>query len=1025
MRKIRLFLLLFMSIIIGIASINTNVHASTTTKLVGHYHRFVNAYTPWFLHLWPYSPNDLPGSNHHFDDDDAFGKFYEMELTGTSFEGSTQIGVIVRDSNWGKDVAIDRYIDCTNPNGNGEVHAYLVSGDPTIYYDDSAVDVSNRALSVDFITTSSIEFEASKTVTVDQVTLYADGNEVTIENFSMLGLIGTFDVVGGADLGKTYTLEIDFEDTGYDPKVYSVGFGGLYSSDDFNDIYAYDGSLGAIYSEESTTFMLWAPISESISLNLYEVGHTATETDYDGLVGTNTPYATHDLEYTTKGVWEVTIDGDLHGVYYTYDVTNGTTTHEVSDPYAFSSGINGRRSMVVDFERLNPDNWDDTLIPDTIESYNDSIIYEIHIRDYTTHPTWNGTEAYRGKFLGLAETGTSYNGVTTGLDHIIELGVTHVQLLPVFDYGAAVDETRIHEESYSGIKDTVFNWGYMPENFNVVEGSYSTDPYDGSLRINEYKQLIQAFHENNIRVIMDVVYNHTGRSADSNFDLIVPGYYYRMTESGSFSNGSGTGNETASENYMMSKYIVDSVKFWAEEFNVTGFRFDLMKLHDVETMNAIADTLHEIDETILVYGEPWTGRASPLPTEEAAYFENLAEMPGVAVFSDVTRDGIKGSVWNETDTGFLQGNSTMDETVKLGIVGGIAHPEVYRSMYTIGDDKYYATTPNQTINYVTAHDNNTLFDKLMLSTEEVTYDQIQDMQKQANAIVLTSNGIPFLHGGVELMRSKPCTVIGGIAQGECDSSKTYDHNSYRSPDSTNQIDWGRKADNIEIFNYYKGLIELRKSINVFSYTTSEEINSKITFFPDANGVISYLIYDDNSPWEYTYIIHNNATSARNIDLRGIEWNLVVNKDFAGTDTIEVLSGDIVSIQKNETLVMYTLAPGEIFIPNVIDDIIVSLEDSILTDDLDANLAKVKTILEETITTTFTVTMDTSLVDYSVAGTYPVVIIVTDDFGNSYPIAYNVIVEEPSINANLIIIIGSVIAGIALIGTSLFFFLKKN
>ncbi|MCK5761306.1 MAG: type I pullulanase [Candidatus Izimaplasma sp.] len=911
MRKIKLFLILFMSIIIGFASINTNVHASDITKLVIHYHRFDNSYSPWSLWLWPYEPTAGDGGNYSFNGEDSFGKYYEVDIVGSTFEGSSSIGVIVRTGSWDKDVAIDRFIDLSSPDGNGEVHAYLVSGDSTIYYDDSAVDVSNRAVSVDFTTTSTIEFETSKSVTESQVILYADNVEIAIENYVMNGLTGTFDIIGGADLGKTYTLEIDFEDEGYDPKIYSVGFGGLYSSEDFNAIYAYDGDLGAIYSEDSTTFKLWAPISESVSLNLYVFGHRENQLDYDSVPGTNTPYVTHDLTYTTKGVWEVTVPGDLHGVYYTFNVTNGTATNEVSDPYAFSAGINGLRSMVVDFDQLNPEGWNDMVLPDTIENYNDSIIYELHIRDFTTHSTWNGTDAYRGKFLGLSETGTSYAGVSTGLDHIIELGITHVQLLPVFDFGAAVDETKLLDPSYSGVKDSIFNWGYMPENFNVVEGSYSTDPYDGSVRVTEYKQLIQAFNENDIRVVMDVVYNHTGRSADSNFDLIVPGYYYRMTDSGSYSNGSGTGNETASENYMMGKFMVDSVVFWATEYNISGFRFDLMKLHDVDTMNEIVDALHAIDETILVYGEPWTGGTSQLADEFAAYNATLDEMPGVAVFNDDTRDGIKGSVWTATEGGFIQGDSSMDERIKLGIVGAVWQTNLNLAALPKGA---WAPNPNQTINYVTAHDNNTLFDKIMLSTDDLSWEQIQDMQKQANAIILTSQGVPFLHGGVEMMRSKPCTIIGGVAQGECDATLSFDHNSYRSPDSTNQIDWSVKAANMNVFDYYKGLIELRKSIDVFSYNTAEEIQAKFVFFPDARGVVSYLIYDEDSVWEYTYVIHNNSTVERNMSLQGIQWNLVVNKDTAGTSTIEVLTGDSVIVLPNETLVMYKLAKGAVYPP---------------------------------------------------------------------------------------------------------------
>jgi len=897
--------------------VNSTVHAADTTKLYVHYHRFDNAYSPWSFWLWPYEPTAGDGANYAFNGEDTFGKYYEVDLIGSPFENSTSIGVIVRTSSWDKDVAIDRYIDLTSPNASGEVHAYIVSGDSTIYYDDSAVDVSNRALSVDFLSTSTIQFETSKAVTVDDITLYADNAVVAIENFVMNGLIGTFNIIGGADLGKTYTLEIDFNDPGYEPKTYPVGFGGLYSSDDFNDVYAYDGDLGAIYSKTSTTFKLWAPISEKVVLNLYEFGHRENEVNYEMVPGTNSPYDTYDLTYTTKGVWEVTVQGDLHGVYYTYDVTNGTVTNEVSDPYAKSAGVNGRRSMVVDFDRLNPEGWDSLATPHNIESYNDAIIYELHIRDFTTHSTWNGIEEYRGKFLGLAEKGTTYNGVTTGLDHIIELGVTHVQLLPVFDFGAAVDETRLLDPSYEGTKDTVFNWGYMPENFNVVEGSYSTNPYDGSVRVTEYQELIKAFNENDINVVMDVVFNHTGKSADSNFNLIVPGYYYRMTANDSFSNGSGTGNETASENYMMRKFMVDSVVFWASEYHIRGFRFDLMKLHDIETMNAIVDALHEIDDTILVYGEPWTGGTSMLPEELSAYNATLDQMPGVAVFNDDTRDGIKGSVWTDTDTGFIQGNSNVDERIKLGVAGAVHQTNLNLGALPKGA---WAPNPNQTVNYVTAHDNNTLFDKLMLSTSDLSWEQIKDMQKQANAIILTSQGIPFLYGGVEIMHSKPCTIIGGVAQGECDATLSYDHNSYRSPDSTNQIDWSLKADNMDVFNYYKGLIALRKSIDVFSYDSKDEINNKMYFFPDDRGVVSYIIYDEDSPWEYTYVIYNNSVVQRNMDLQGMDWNLVVNKDTAGTETIEVLTGSTVTVLPNETLVMYKLADGAVYPPVVPDDI---------------------------------------------------------------------------------------------------------
>ena len=370
---------------------------------------------------------------------------------------------------------------------------------------------------------------------------------------------------------------------------------------------------------------------------------------------------------------------------------------------------------------------------------------------------------------------------------------------------------------------------------------------------------------------------------------------------------------------MMSKFIVDSVAFWAEEYNVTGFRFDLMKLHDVDTMNAVVDAVHAIDETILIYGEPWTGGTSLLPESEAAYNFNLDEMPGVAVFNDDTRDGIKGSVFDAAGVGFIQATASsreLDERLRLGIVGAVPHSGLTLSRLPKGA---WAVNPNQTINYATAHDNNVLYDKLMLSTDGATADEIKNMQKQAGAILLTSNGVPFLHAGIELMRTKPCTVIGGEAQGECDANQLYDHNSYRSPDQTNQIDWAWKSANMDVFNYYKGLIAIRRNTNVFSYDSLEELNNNLMFLQDDAGIVSYFISDPDSPWEYTYVVHNNGVTDRTVSLQGMKWNLVVNRDAAGLETIEELTGSSITVRENETLVMYTLRDGAVWPPVTPED----------------------------------------------------------------------------------------------------------
>lgn len=1020
MRKLRFLVLLMTLLIVGVMTPNLEAHAETADKLIVHYHRFDPNYAPWKLWLWQTAPVDGNGADYAFNGTDEFGVYMELDLAGSALEGATESGVIVKTSTWEKDVAIDRFINLTNPDINGEVHVYLVSGDATIYYDDAGIDISNRVLQVDFQTTSRITFSASKDVLESDVQVLADGTPVSIDTFSMSGGAGTIELTNEADLGKTYTLVVDFGDTGVDPKEYTIGFAGLYASDAFNDQYAYDGDLGAMYSETSTTFKLWAPLSSAVSLNLYDYGHQADETDYYGQAGTDTPYAEYDLVKEDKGVWTVTVDGDLHGVYYTYNVTNGSATNEASDPYAVSAGVNGRRSMVVDFDRLDPEGWVEGYRPDTIETYNDSVITEIHVRDYTTHESWNGTDAYRGKFLGLVESGTTYGGYTTGFDHIVELGVTHVQLLPVFDYGAAVDETRLLDPTYTGVADTIFNWGYMPENYNVVEGSYSTDPYDGSVRVTEYKELVQAFSDEDIRIVMDVVYNHHGKSADSNFDLIVPGYYFRLNENGSFSNGSGTGNETASEHYMMRKFMVDSVTFWAEEYNISGFRFDLMKLHDVDTMNAIVDALHEIDPTILVYGEPWTGGTSPLPEEDSAYNGTLDEMPGVAVFNDDTRDGIKGSVFDAETPGFIQGVSSFefDERIKLGIVGGVAHKNIAVAALPKGA---WALNPNQTVNYATAHDNNVLYDKIMLSTDDVSYAEVQHMVEQAGAILLTSNGIPFLHGGIEILRSKECTIVGGVAQGECEGG--YDHNSYRSPDETNQINWQWKVDNIEVFNYYKGLIEIRKAVPNFSYDSLEEMNQKMYFFPDSSGMVSYIIYDAESPWEYTLVAHNNAVVERPLDLQGMEWNLVVNSEFAGLETLDIVSGTY-TLAPNESVVMYIPNANVAFLPDVFATVLDGIEDVDYSSENPFDEEAITQSFKDELGDDITVTFDNPI-DYAVTDIYKVTVTVTDSFGNTQNQILDISVIGTSSSSNLLVIIGSIVGGIIAIGAAVLFFFRKS
>ncbi len=442
----------------------------------------------------------------------------------------------------------------------------------------------------------------------------------------------------------------------------------------------------------------------------------------------------------------------------------------------------------------------------------------------------------------------------------------------------------------------------MTLHFNTLEGSYATDPFDGNVRIEEFKTLVQQYHNANIRIIQDVVYNHTATSDDSNFEQIVPGYYFRFDDEGNFSNGSGTGNETASEHAMMRKFMVDSVVFWAQEYNISGYRFDLMRLHDVKTMQAIETALRDIDESILIYGEPWDAGGAELDPSEAADKTNLDRMDGIGVFNDDMRDGIRGGVFNADETGWVQGDASGLEGVLSGIVGAINHPDTSID---------WAFQPNQSVSYVSAHDNNTLHDKLQLSTEDASWEEIVGMQQLSNAIVLTSQGIPFLHGGAEMMRTKPCVVIDDEPQGECDDDLLYDHNSYRSPDETNQIDWNWKVDNYDTFKYYQGLIDLRRHTDVFSMDNADLIQSNLYFTSTSSNFISYIIDHPTSSWDFTMVAHNNTGNTRNLSLEGIEWNAVVRGHQAGTEVIEEnISGHSIEVEPYETVVLYALRDGE-------------------------------------------------------------------------------------------------------------------
>jgi pullulanase len=600
-----------------------------------------------------------------------------------------------------------------------------------------------------------------------------------------------------------------------------------------------EANLWLEYSPQSTTFKLWSPVADEVVVNLYEKGDGGKLLDK------------HKLKKEQKGLWKVSVNKDLQGVYYTYQVkTKDKWLDETPGIYAKAVGVNGKRAMVLDMSGTNPEGWKQDKGP-SVKVPNEIVLYELHVRDLTMHPNSGSTRP--GKFLGMVEEGTSNSeGLATGIDHIKDLGVTHIHILPAFDY-RSIDETALHEQK--------FNWGYDPLNYNVPEGSYSSDPYHAEVRIKEFKQMVQGFHKKGLGVILDVVYNHTGFTENSNFNLEVPGYYYRHTKEGKWSDASACGNETASERTMMRKYIIESCKYWVQEYHVDGFRFDLMGIHDIETMNQLTAELKKINPNIVVYGEGWTAGTSPLPDHQKALKANTMKIKDVSAFSDDIRDGLKGSVFEEKERGFVSGAPGNEESVKFGVAASTRHPQVDFKKVKYAKS-YWAREPWQTVNYVSCHDNQTLYDKLKVSCEGATEEEIKKMQMLANAVVLTSQGIPFLHAGAEILRTK---------KGE--------HNSFDRPDAINRIDWSWKSANKDVFAYYKNLIALRKAHPAFWMPTTEMLNKHLEFIATEPGLVGYLLKDhaNNDPWKNILVYYNANKKPASINING-EWTVATQGD---------------------------------------------------------------------------------------------------------------------------------------------------
>jgi len=663
-----------------------------------------------------------------------------------------------------------------------------------------------------------------------------------------------------------------------------------YDSKEFQQRYNYDQKdLGATYTKEHCVFKVWAPTAKAMKLMLYEEG-----------MGANF-IRSEDMRQGNTGVWTIMLPGDWNGTYYTYRVKIDEMEQEVVDPYAKAVGVNGIRGMVIDLSTTNPDGWWETEKPSFYKA-TEAIIYEIHIRDVSADSS-SGIQ-HKGKYLGLTETHTkNKKGLPTGIDHIKELGVTHVHLLPCYDYNS-LDETLFLGDSIDQSLDQMhkelpYNWGYDPLNYNVPEGSYATDPFHGEVRIREFKQMIQALHKKGIRVVMDMVYNHTAMTKDSNFNKLVPEYYYRVKD-GEFTNGSACGNETASERFMMRKFMIDSVLYYATEYQIDGFRFDLMGLHDIETMNALRNAVDQIDSSILLYGEGWTGGASPLSENVRALKANVSKLIGVAAFSDDIRDSIKGSVFDEKEKGFINGASNKKDMIMMGVTGAVGHKQLNKFI------SCWSPSPTQTINYVSAHDDLTLWDKLKLSVPNGTKTELIQMNKLASAIVLTSQGIPFLQAGEEFLRSKPANTENMKKTEKTENTENtenteYISNSYKSPDSINSLKWNQKSEHEQVFQYYRGLIEFRKAHSLLRMTTATELQQQLHFLPCWNKrLVAYELKDKK---EHIVIIYNGNSKSKRVWIPKGGWAVYINSQQAGTEPITKFQGRLVQVEPISCLVL--------------------------------------------------------------------------------------------------------------------------
>ena len=829
-----------------------------TVKL--HYSRSDDRYAGWNAWMWTLTKG---GCDYAFSETDG-DQVATMVVDGYT---TTVVNYIVRKGQWETQEFAERQIDVSTIL-RGTIHCYVTSGvkEVKLLLGDDVV-LANKLLSCELdYDRGVIGVKTSMAVSdLDAFRLVdLSGKDAEIAISGIQGEAGEYELSLNKSLDLVYLYQYRISFGGYD---YTIQTNSIYASKHFSKEFTYDGDdLGAVWSAEKTAFKLWAPTAETVKIALYRSGTAGT----DDLIKT-VPMIRGNL-----GVWSADVVGDCNGVYYTYLVKVNGNQVEAVDPYARTTGVNGNRGMIINLKSTDPDGWVKDHNPNPLKSYTDAILYELHVRDFSIGENSGVSEVNRGKFLALTEKGTKTpDGAATGLDYLKSLGITHLHLLPIYDYGS-VDESRLDKAQ--------FNWGYDPVNYNTPEGSYSSDPYNGFARVAELKKAVQALHDNGISVVMDVVYNHVFEAGNFCFNKIVPGYFSRSNPDGSNSNGSGCGNDTASERPMVRKFIVDSIVYWQEQYHFDGFRFDLVGLLDTTTINALVDAVHVNHPDVIFYGEGWTMNTAVEPGNYMATQLNAPMTPEFAYFSDTIRDLLAGR--NGETLGFVSGLKGKEEPLARCFTAATS----------------WCPSPTQTVNYASCHDNYTLVDKLTLTRSDASSDDLVRMNLLAAAIYMTAQGIPFIHAGEEFLRNK------------LDENGKRIENSYNSSDFVNKIRWEllKQQENAAAVEYYRGLIRFRKAHTALRLSTAAEVAKNVTYKWITNELVLFEIKGHGSvsgeSSESIVVIFNATTEPKQIDFTAHDldagvWSVYIDDHSAGTEVLKTISDGVVTVAPISAMVL--------------------------------------------------------------------------------------------------------------------------